>query len=83
MLAENHGRQSWLLLGLGDDKNGTDASRRAVEIFESLAEEKPDAATRRALSSAYRMHGQNLASTGAPKGPVAAYARKSLEIMED
>ena len=83
MLAENHGRQSRLLLGLGDAKNGTDASRRAVEIFESLAEAQPDAATRRALSSAYRMHGQNLASTGAPKGPVAAYARKSLEIMED
>jgi eukaryotic-like serine/threonine-protein kinase len=81
-LAQSYLQQSRLLLLLGETQRAVAGSRRATDIFESLARTDSSVARRVALADALRVHAMNITLDGGNKEGLP-YADRSVSILEE
>ena len=80
-LAQSYLRQSQLQTLLDGPATAKESSRRAVQMFEALAEAQPDSVTRRALAAAYAAHAYQLQMDGALESALT-HVRRAAGILE-
>jgi tetratricopeptide (TPR) repeat protein len=81
-LAQSYLQQSRLLLLLGETKRAVAGSRRATDIYESLARTEPSVARRAVLADALRVHAMNVTLDEGNKNGLP-YVYRSVSILED
>lgn len=81
-LAQSYLQQSRLLLLLAETKRAVAGSRRATDIYESLARTEPTAARRAVLADALRVHAMNV-TLESGNTTALPFVYRGVEILED
>jgi hypothetical protein len=81
VLAQSHLQQSRLLVLQGETKKAVAGSRRAVDIYERLAQKDSGATTQGALADAVRVHAVNLSLDGERHAAVP-FTQRAIDMLE-